>query len=336
MRQLRIACLGDYTGYFSWYLHGIMEGSILNGAWFRPINIRQPLETIEEQINYFKPHLMFTHMILGEEVKHEYGRYERSQLHNSIRNVRNKWGIKIAHQEGDPRGELRFGDNIANLIDIGLLNHSMLDKFTPWGIKCVHWPYFSMTQQDFCDKNSLVECDVAFTGNVSQRLPEHQHHGRYEFIKALGERLKVKTFPNDVIGNSRFYTPEISSSAKAVLGIHQGFNLHGYLDTRPFQYIGSGALYFHDHCEAINQFFEEGKHFVGYNRFDANDFVEKFDYYTRENPEAGNKIRRQGFNYCQKYQTSKHRVGYAIDLLQGKDVKPLMLLKDIRKIDGDC
>jgi hypothetical protein len=334
--KLRIACLGDYTTYFSWYLHGIMEGSILNGAWFRPINIRQSLESIEEQIDYFKPHLMFTHMILGQEIKCGHIVYHRESLHKLLRKVKKRWGIKIAHQEGDPRGELRYEADVSDIIDLGLLNHSMIDKFSIWGIKCVHWPYFSMVQENLNDKNSLVECEVAFAGNLSQRSPEHQHHGRYEFVNALSERLKVKTFPNDTIGNTRFFTPEIASSAKAVLGIHQGFNLHGYLDTRPFQYIGAGALYFHDYNPAINQFFEEGKHFIGYNRFDVNDFVEKFNYYTKENPEAGEKIRRQGFDYCQKYQTSKHRVGYAIDLLQGKDIRPLMLLKDIRKIDEDC
>jgi spore maturation protein CgeB len=108
------------------------------------------------------------------------------------------------------------------------------------------------------------------------------------------------------------------------LGIHQGHNIHGYLDTRPFQYCGAGALYFHDRNDAIEQFFQKGIHYVEYGKFNVEDFTEKFNYY-QENKQAGKDIRRQAFEYCQKHHNSKVRIQQAIDTIEGRKPYPLYI-----------
>lgn len=324
MRQLRIACLGDYSRYFSWYLHGVMQGSILNGYWFRPIDIKQNVETIEENLRYFKPHYVFTHMILGEHINTYSGVRERDIFFNFLKQMKSILGFKILHQEGDPRGS-RYEFSIKDVVDLVLLNNKDFDKFKFWDVPCIHWPYFSMLQDEIHPGDNRVSCQIAFGGNVvGDRTIEHVHYGRYEFIEKLKEKFNVKIFPDDIIGNSRFFTPEVAATAKSVLGIHQGFNLHGYLDTRPFQYCGAGALYFHDKNDAIDQFFQEGVHFVQYGRFNIDSFTEKFNYY-QENREANKTIRRQAFEYCQKHHNSKIRVKQAIDVIEGKKTYPLYI-----------
>ena len=130
--------------------------------------------------------------------------------------------------------------------------------------------------------------------------------------------------------NTRFLTPEVSVSAAGVLGIHQGFDVTGYLDTRPWQYCGSGALYFHDPAPAMDAFFEEGVHYVGYSKMDVNSLVEKFLYYTRERKDLGAKIREEAFKYVKAHHTAKHRIKAVFDILDGKDVKSVQYLNDIK------
>ena len=60
MKQLRIATLGDWNNYLSYFLMGTMEGAVRNGAWFRPVSLfGQSLEQIEDQIFFFKTHQHF-------------------------------------------------------------------------------------------------------------------------------------------------------------------------------------------------------------------------------------------------------------------------------------
>ena len=55
--MLRICTLGDYISYYSYFLAGTMEGSIRNGAIFRPVPFFgvQSLGKVEEQIDFIKP-----------------------------------------------------------------------------------------------------------------------------------------------------------------------------------------------------------------------------------------------------------------------------------------
>ena len=137
----------------------------------------------------------------------------------------------------------------------------------------------------------------------------------------------MKVYPTPETGNTRFLTAELSSSSDGVLGMQMGNNIPLYQDVRPFQYIGSGSLYYHDQCDAIDIFLEPHVHYVPYKRNDVGSLKEQFDEYTK-NKEKGDKIRQEGFKFCQRYHSTKERIKSVFNYFEGKDTLPIYL-KDL-------
>lgn len=310
MKQFRIACIGDYTVRYSYFTAGIMEGSIRLGHLFRPIPLMQPIKEIRCQVSYFLPHVIFIHQMFNS-----YHHLEESEsLYKDLKTS----GIKIALHEGDPKSEPRTKFNLDKYVDIGLINSKCTKQYENyWQIPCYHWPYFCLYQDRIQEPEEQFKSQVAFSGNITKRIdPNHPHHGRAEFLEELGKKVELKIYPDEKmdIKNSRFLTPVIAASSNAVIGIHQGYDVDGYLDTRPFQYIGAGALYFHDKCEAIERFFNDGTHYVGYERKNVDSFLEKYAYYI-DNPEKAKNIRQAGFTLCQNNYNAEERVKQALMLM---------------------
>jgi hypothetical protein len=309
-RQLRIVCLGNFTGYYSAFLYGTLEGSIRCGAWFRQVQlIGQSLNEIYEQIMWFKPHILFCHMIFNK------APHNREEVFSILRKIK-KVGVKIAYSAGDARMSPRFPHDISDIVDLGLLNSRMINHYEGiWNIPCIHWPYPCFYQNNIADTDTQFKHDVVFTGD----LDLGRHHGpRTNFINKLKSKVSLVTYPTPTSGNTRFQTAELSSSCNVMLGFQMGLDVPGYLDVRPFQYIGAGALYFHDKCEEMDLLFKDGFHYVSFKRDDINDFMDKYSYYVIKKPEEGNKIRKQGFKYCQKFHSTKERVQGVIDYFNGK------------------
>lgn len=308
--QLRIACLGDYQNYYSYFLYGAMEGAILNGAWFRPIPLfGTGLESVKAQLNFFKPHILLIHMIFNKRP------YRQEDVFQILRDVRLRYGTKVFYHMGDARKNPRHPEDISNFVDAGLVNNGLYCEFSNiWHVPCFHWPYPCLQQEKIYHRSQVPEIyhrEVVFTGSVDDNM---HHKERADFIKKLKEAIDVTVFPIPITGNTRFQTADVSGGADAVLGVQMGLDIPLYLDVRPFQYIGSGALYFHDNCDAMNYFFDSGTHFVSYERNNSEDFLNNFYYYTQHNKRAGEKIRMEGFAYAQKYHSTKARMNGVIQI----------------------
>jgi hypothetical protein len=321
-KQWRIVGLGDYANYYSYFTGGILHGAVAAGAWFRPVSLfGQSLEAVKEQVNFFKPHIILAHMIFNRKP------HNQDQVFDMLRGFR-KSGIKICYHMGDARFNPRYPGDISDIIDIGLVNNMIGNRFSSiWGIPCYHWPYGCMPQDEILSEApKQYQCTFAFTGSLSDQPGHHQE--RTQFVRSLKEKgVDVKLFPNAETGNTRFQTAEMAAGAWGVLGVGMGEEIAGYLDVRPFQYIGAGALYFHNHSEAMKSFFEPGTHFVSYEKNNPNDLMSKeFEI----NPEKRISIIREGFKFCQEYHSMKARVKFVIDLIDGKVDKPLIYLEDLK------
>jgi hypothetical protein len=327
MKQLRICTIGDFQKWHSYYLMGTTQGSILNGHLHYSIPIRQHPDSIKEQLNIFKPDLIFTHMLFSENLRDMCGgELTREALHEIIVGIRRKWGSKVIMQEGDAKPEPRYSYPVNELIDLCLVNSKLYNHYSDiLKVPCIHWPYFALNQETLSTGDNRFRYNVIFAGNVSPRNKNHLHYGRSEFISKLAERMQVKVFPDDKIGNTRFCTADIAVSCDAVLGIHHGFNTYGYLDTRSFQYSGAGALYFHSECDAINQFFRPNYHYVPYEHMNVDSFINQYNHYMIHNREGAAMIRKQAFEYTQKYHTAKHRIQMVLDILDGKEPQKIYL-----------
>lgn len=322
-KQWRIVGLGDYANYYSYFTGGILHGAAECGAWFRPVSLfGQSLQAVKDQVNFFKPHIILAHMIFNKKP------HDRDHVFEMLRGFR-KDGIKICYHMGDARKLPRYEGDISEIVDMGLVNNSIFDKFSKiWNVPCYHWPYGCMPQNDILNYNSvpnIYKCVVGFTGSLSTN-PNHVHFGRTRFVNTLEDNgIEIRTFPNSETGNTRFQTAEMATGADRILGFGMGEDIDGYLDVRPFQYIGAGAVYTHNISAAMDKFFVSGIHYIAYR--DVNDFINKLRY----GPRMVESIRRQGFEFCQKHHSMKARVQFILDLFDGKVDKPKIYLEDVEK-----
>ena len=311
-KQKRVVVLGNIQNYYSAFLHGTLEGAILNGAWAKTVQlIGRSTKDIKEEIDFMKPHFLFVHMVFGP---------LRQDVLGYFAEIRKKYGTKVIYHMGDSRTTPRYPHLIDQWVDLGLVNHGQFEDFSDiWGIPTIHYPYMCFNQNDICDIDPRFKGGLAFTGD----LQSDKHHGaRRQFIQNIKGILPMKVYPTRETGNTRFLTAELSSSADGVLGMQMGTNIHLYQDVRIFQYCGAGAIYYHDQCEATDVFFEPYVHYVPYIRDDAGDLKEKFNEYT-DDKEKGDKIRQEGFKFCQRYHSTKERIKSVFDYFDGKDPLPI-------------
>lgn len=319
-RQWRVVALGDWNGYLSHFLLGVQEGAVRCGAWFRGIQlVGQDVSAMEQQLDFVKPHLILAHMIFNK------NQIPMEQVHALLQRTKKKHGTTIAYHAGDARVIPRYPHPINHIVDLALVNHLMLKEFGDiWKVPCYHWPYPCLYQKDIGPLDKRYVCDLAFTGALAEA--EHIHHGpRSAFLERLARAgLKASIFPNEWSGNTRMQTAELSASAKGVLGVQMGTDLPGYQDVRPFQYIGAGAVYFHDNAEQMRLFFEPYKHYVEYDRGDEHNFKAMWNKY-----QDSQKIRKEGFKLCQQWHSAEARMQFVFDLLNGKVNKPRIYLEDV-------
>ena len=306
---LRIATLGDYVDYYSHFLYGTMEGAIRCGAWFRPIALfGTSLDKIKEQVDFFKPNILLCHCIFN---RHP---HNREEVLGMLKMLRKKYGTKVFYHAGDARTQPRYPQDISDFVDVCLVNHLELKQLEEiWKVKCYNWPYACLHQYRISDVDPDMVQDLVFTGSLSD---VNHHAPRAAFIKHLSQKVKVKVYPDDRIGNSRFFTDVVSASAKAVLGFQMGCDINGYVDVRPFQYIGAGALYIQDKHNNMDYFFQEGQHYAGFERDNIESFCEVYQRYVVDYPYEGEAIRKQGFKYAQSVHSTKVRMEKVIQIYQ--------------------
>lgn len=312
MKQIRVITLGDYNKYFSYFLYGSMEGTFRNGAWHRPVSLfGQSLEAIKEQIDFFKPHVILCHCIFNRKP------HNRDDVFELLKYFRKTYGTKIFYHMGDARDEPRYPNDISDIVDFCLVNNLQnMERWSKiWNAPCYHWPYACLYQSEINDIDNDFKAELTFTGS----LTSNKHHkARWDFINDLQKRINIKTYPDIKYGNSRFLTPEVSASSTAVLGFQMGNNIHGYQDVRPFQYIGAGALYMHDNHENMDLFFVDKTHYVSFKRDDINNFIIEYNEFAKDK-KINRNIRKLGFEYCQKYHSTKVRMKLVLDLVNDKE-----------------
>ncbi|MBU0777858.1 glycosyltransferase [Patescibacteria group bacterium] len=315
MKQWRIVILGNVVNYYSAFIYGTLEGAIRCGAWAKTVQlVDRPMYEIKKELDWFKPHFIICHMIFGP---------LRMDILAMLGEMRRRMGTKVIYHMGDAREIPRYPKPIDEWVDLGLVNHGDYRNFSDiWRIPTIHFPYMCFYQKEMADFDYHYKSGLAFTGD----LDSSSHHGpRKQFIQNLKRLINIKVYPTPETGNTRFQTAELSSSADGVLGMQMGTNIPLYQDVRIFQYTGAGALYFHDQCEAADVFFEPGVHYVPYKRDNAYHLKEQYDKYTIKEPKEGQKIREEGFKFCQKYHSTKERMQSILNYFEGGETLPIYL-----------
>lgn len=157
-----------------------------------------------------------------------------------------------------------------------------------------------------------------------------QHVGKMPFIakikKSLGNRCKIfglTTVKRNIYFNLRYGFPGWVRPVpfERYIPLYQrakiGFNLHNRGDFtvggfRLFELPANGVMQISDGGEYLNRFFSVGKELAGYS--DANDLVDKIDYYLTHDEERL-RIAREGFRRV----TSDYRFSVSLSKI-GKEI----------------
>ena len=340
MKHYRILVLGKFRNWVSMYLHGVIEGTIANGWQSERVEIQKTdgdkrwdhhIKNIYEQIARFRPHIMFTNSIFGTDCEYVPG------ILKLLGGVKKEYGTIICHQMGDPRKEPRYKKKIDKFVDLALFNfddYDVLNTYaTTWNIPCYFWPIGCWNLNTM--QKTEYKYDMVFTGNratsnkyIERTMFLEDCYNHADVFKLIWLPRKRESERGDFITNTRFYTTDIVSISKSILGVSIGSEFTGYIDARPFQYGGAGGLVFQWRLPGFEKLFIDNEHLVFFDNLDVKELDRLYGEYVLKSPEKGQEIREKAFNFMQMNHSYRCRVKDVVDVIEGRLSRPRVYLED--------
>jgi len=301
---------------YSWFCLTYSQGLRLNGHQVMHIDHKtNSLEKIRQRLIQEKPRYAFTHLTCHGNVHNP---YDTMQMYKDVKRA---VGTRFIHTLNDARHEPRYSGDISHAIDAAFIGSAYTKKFQNyWKVPTYYSPYTSLTYDKMASPaKDLSFGQPVFTGSV------RAHRDRSQFIQQLQQVMPIKTFQTQSGNDLRHRTPELSVSAKCILGLCTGYDVDGFVDVRPFQYLGTGA-------------FMIMRKFMNMDKVIPDDLYVPFDSYN--NPivvkdlwdEWKNKdtteIRKKAFDFIQQFHSSKVRMEQTIEILEGKRDKLDVFIND--------
>lgn len=292
---LRSLLIGDTDHYPSEFIFGVAQGMTRLGHWHSSISIRNDFGTIVKRVREVQPEVIWGHMLLWS----PRGEPHTIGLLGLCQEARRK-GARVLIHDGDARVETRWPHDISHAVDLALCNHTA-DR-SAWKIPQLRWPYFAFNQDVIAASNQDLVCDLVFAGRLSGGLYQERTDWITGLSAKLGDRFKV-------IGpgapHTLFRTPELASSAAAVLGYGRP-EAPGWTDVRVFQYPGAGAVLLHDDVQG---YLTPMEHYIPIPRCAPAEVIVEALALAKE---TGPMIRSQAFAHVQNKHSSVSRVRQAL------------------------
>lgn len=288
---------------YSWFVQTFEQGLELNGYDVIKIDYKStPLNKIKQIfLEHKDAEVCFTHLTFHNT------QHNLDQELELYREFNKKYRIKFIHVLGDARTEDRYMNDISGSFQGALVGNKIMEKngIKAWKIPTFYTPYSTLVYDKMgtFDK-SLAFKEAIFTGGYNT------HPTRKMFIDKLKQYIPIKMFQTQSGEDLRHKTLELSKSASCILGLCVGYEINGYIDVRPFQYLGAGAIF-------IGREYPNTEHIIPkdlYYSFD--DYGEDSallvkEYYNKIqklNDSDKLKIQERAFNYMQQKHSSKVRI----------------------------
>lgn len=316
---MKIAILGKWHKYCSYYLHGMLEGSIQNGHSAMGVEfITGGVGTARTALINYNPDIIFCHMTFSDE-----GERKENKM-DMLETVKKRCSSRIFHQMGDPRTEPRYKKDCSSFLDGLLVSHREVDKFKVNNVPIYYFPYGTL-KGEFC-KRKLIKHKLAFAGsypNSNERYTE-----RNTLLSRLDEQFGITFYPKKNGANTTFMTNKLASKVGAFVNILSNYDIKDFLSLRPFQFIGAGALSIQKDMDGLDKVFIDEKHHLVFDNIKVDEVLDKYKYFVEDHPEKGEKIRRAGYEYCQKYHNYKNRVNDILEVISGEREEVRYTLED--------
>ena len=229
---MKVCILGNTNLGYSWFVRTYKQGLQLNGHSVMEIDYKAtPLLDIKAKLLYEKPKLVFCHLTF-------HNIYPVSMVLDVFRYVNKQVGTKFIHTCNDARTVDRYMGDVSGAYHAAFVGTYDLVRncSAAWGIPVHYTPYSCMTYENLAQPaKDLMFTEAVFTGSPGA------HPDRKSFLERLAKKIPIRVFHTQSKQDLRERTPELSVSAKCILGVCTGYEIDGYLDVRPFQYLGTGA-----------------------------------------------------------------------------------------------
>jgi hypothetical protein len=289
---------------YSWFVLTYTQGLKMNGVDVHYLDWKtNSIQQVKEKLISMKPDVVFTHLSFHFNLK------PTAKVLQMQKEVKNAIGCKFVHVTMDARSNDRYMGDVRGAFDIAFVgNFEMLENGRKsWKIPAFYSPYSSLCYDKMASPSPEFNFnDAVFTGGPKT------HPDRWAFIQKLQKRIPIKIYQTQSDNDVRNKTPELSASAKLILGLCTGYNINGYIDVRPWQYLGAGA------CCAIRRF--KGMDdliprdlYFGFDTYNEGDADLVAEYYRRSLSENTMPMREKAFNYIQQNHSCKIRLKEIID-----------------------
>jgi spore maturation protein CgeB len=306
---MKAVIIGNTNLGYSWFVLTFTQGLMLNGVDVRHIDYKStPLQQIKKKLLNFKPDIIFTHLSFHQHI------HPTDRVLNFFKDIKKHIDVKVVHSCNDARTHDRYMGDLRGIFDIALVGSYPLVKNCTEAFKIpVNFcSYSSLTY----DKMANFAPDLAFKQPVFTGSPGAHRTGwadnRAGFIEALQKVMPIKIFKTQSGKDLRKRTPELSVSAECILGLCVGYEIPGYMDVRPFQYLGTGAFMIMRKFNDMDNYIPDDL-YVSFENYDDPLYVKEL--WDRYRGKDTSEMRNNAFNYIQHHHSSKVRMKSVLNLI---------------------
>lgn len=298
--------LGNTNLGYSWFVLTFTQGLILNGVEVKLIDYKStPLNTIRNQILEYKPDMVFTHLSFHSHI------HSTDTVLQFFKDIKNKIDVKIIHSCNDARTHDRYMGDLRGVFDLALVGSYPLRRNCEVAFKVPvqFCPYSTLTYE----KMAEFDPDLAFKQPIFTGSPNAHRTGwadnRAAFIESLQKVMNIKIIKTQSTDDLRRKTPQLSVSARCILGLCVGYEIPGYIDVRPFQYLGTGAFMIMRKFNEMDDIIPDYLYVPFYSYDNPNVVKELWNEWKNKDT---SKIRKEAFEYIQFKHSSKKRISQVL------------------------
>jgi hypothetical protein len=301
---MKIFILGNWDLHYSWFIRTFEQGFSLLGHDVYGIDLKNNnISTIKSYINSIKPDYLFDHMSFRPWPF-------RDELFSFFSSLRKK-NTRVIHVLSDAYLE-RYRGDLTDIFDFVLLGKlENIDRLRKeWKVPVFYCLYSSLCYDDIApvDKR-LAFKELVFTGNPDI------HNDRSNFLRRLSSIMDLRMFFTQRANDMRDRTRELASSCTAILGACTGYDVNGYIDVRPFQYLGAGACMIMRKFKNMDEVIPDDLYYP-FDSYNDPYVVQKLHEEVLKTDTRP--IRRKAFNFIQTHHNCKKRMQDIINIVEGK------------------
>jgi hypothetical protein len=306
---MKAVILGNTKLGYSWFVLTHKQGLKLNGWDVLEIDYKSnSLQTIKKRILDYKPNVIYTHLSFHLHI------HPTTTILNFFKDIKSKITTKVVHSCNDARTHDRYMGDLRGCFDAAFVGTKPMVKNcqNAFKVPVFYSPYSALTYEKMAD----FQPDLAFNEPIFTGSPGAHRTGwaddRAGFIERLKKVMPIKIFKTQSGNDLRHRTPELSVSAKCILGLCVGYEIDGYIDVRPFQYLGTGAFMIMRKYMNMEKFIPDDL-YVPFHSYDDVGVVK--DLWDKWKNKDTIKIRKKAFRYIQDNHSSKIRIGKELSIL---------------------